>query len=140
MKTYGSQIGTGLTALLSWGMLVALADVCRGNPQGDIDAIWNDPVFKKQFIAGYGINSEIEPRVTPDEVSVLEKIRPLMAENLPKAEESLRKQMKRIAPRCWTSLWRASSSSRDKWTEALASYRKAVESSRASVAPGATWV
>ena len=39
--------------------------------------IWNDPVFKKQFIASYGINSEIEPRVTAEEIAILEKIRPL---------------------------------------------------------------
>ena len=56
--------------------------------------IWNDPVFKKQFIASYGINSEIEPRVTAEEIAILEKIRPLMAEDLKKAEGSLRKQIK----------------------------------------------
>jgi tetratricopeptide (TPR) repeat protein len=60
----------------------------------DTDAIWNDPVFKKQFIGGYGINSEVEPRVTPEEVTLLEKLRPLMASDLGKAEESLKKQMK----------------------------------------------
>lgn len=56
--------------------------------------IWNDPVFKQQFIASYGIHSEIEPRVTPEEVAILEKIRPMMAEDLPKAESSLRRQIK----------------------------------------------
>ena len=61
------------------------------------DAIWNDPVFKKQFIGGYGINADVEPRVTPEEVAVLEKLRPLMASDLGKAEESLRKQLK---PEC----------------------------------------
>ena len=56
--------------------------------------IWNDPVFKKQFIASYGVNSEVEPRVTAEEVAVLEKIRPLMAEDLKKAEGMLRRQIK----------------------------------------------
>ena len=56
--------------------------------------IWNDPVFKKQFIASYGINSEVEPRVTAEEIAVLEKIRPLMAEDLKKAEGVLRRQIK----------------------------------------------
>ena len=64
--------------------------------QPELD-IWNDPVFQKQFIAGYGINSEIEPRVMPEEVAILEKVRPLMAEDLPKAEVMLKKQMK---PEC----------------------------------------
>jgi len=57
-------------------------------------SIWNDPVFKKQFIASYGINSEVEPRVTAEEIAVLEKIRPLMAEDLKKAEGALRRQIK----------------------------------------------
>ena len=61
--------------------------------QPELD-IWNDPVFQKQFIAGYGTNSEIEPRVTPEEVAILEKIRPLMADDMPKAEVSLKRQMK----------------------------------------------
>ncbi len=67
------------------------AKVQSQEPGGDI---WNDPVFKKQFIASYGINSEVEPRVTAEEIAVLEKIRPLMAEDLPKAESSLRRQVK----------------------------------------------
>ena len=49
-------------------------------PQGDVTEIWDDPVFKRQFVAGYGINADVEPRVSPDEVEVLEKIRPLMAQ------------------------------------------------------------
>lgn len=56
-------------------------------------SLWNDPVFKKQFVAGYGINSEVEPRVTPEEIALLEKIRPLMAEDLKKAEGALRRQI-----------------------------------------------
>ncbi len=69
---------------------LCLADV----PSNDVAAIWNDETFQKQFIAGYGFNAEIEPRVTPEEVAILEKIRPLMADDLPKAETTLRKQMK----------------------------------------------
>jgi tetratricopeptide (TPR) repeat protein len=60
----------------------------------ELEAIFKDPTFKKQFIAGYGVNSEIEPRVTPDEVKILDKVRPLMASDLPKAAETLRKAMK----------------------------------------------
>jgi tetratricopeptide (TPR) repeat protein len=60
----------------------------------DLRAIWSDPTFQKQFIGAYGINADIEPRVTPDEVKLLEKVRPLMADNLPKAEATLAKSMK----------------------------------------------
>src|SRR5262245_34707704 len=44
----------------------------------ELAGIWEDPVFKRQFVASYGVNAEIEPRVTPEEVAILEKIRPLM--------------------------------------------------------------
>lgn len=45
----------------------------------EIAAIWRSPGFQKQFVGSYGINAEIEPRVSPEEVALLEKVRPLMA-------------------------------------------------------------
>ena len=93
--------------------------------QPELD-IWNDPVFQKQFIAGYGINSEIEPRVTPEEVAILEKVRPLMAEDLPRAEVMLKKQRK---PECSAILdftLGGIQFQQDKMVEALDNYRKAV--------------
>ena len=62
--------------------------------QTDIEALWKDATFKKHFVAAYGINSEVEPRVTSDEIAILEKLRPIMAEDLPKAELTLKKLMK----------------------------------------------
>jgi tetratricopeptide (TPR) repeat protein len=73
---------------------LAVPSICRGDEKSDIAAIWNDPTFKKQFIGAYGINADVEPRVTQDEVKILEKIRPLMADDLPKAEAALVKAMK----------------------------------------------
>jgi hypothetical protein len=64
-------------------LILALAGTCRAASPGELAAIWDDPVFQKQFIAGYGINADIEPRVTPEEIALLEKVRPLMADNLP---------------------------------------------------------
>ncbi len=104
---------------------LALAGVGRAS-QTEIEAIWNDPVFKKQFIAAYGINSEIEPRVTPEEVEILEKIRPLMATDLPQAEEQLQKEMK---PDCSAILDFTLGGIRfqqDEMDAALANYRTAV--------------
>jgi tetratricopeptide (TPR) repeat protein len=43
-----------------------------------IEAMWADPAFQKAFIGSYGINAEIEPRVTPAELKLLEKVRPLL--------------------------------------------------------------
>ncbi len=67
----------------------ALLAVLAATARADIPDIWNDPVFQKQFIGTYGINAEIEPRVTPKEVELLEEIRPLMADNLSEAEAIL---------------------------------------------------
>jgi tetratricopeptide (TPR) repeat protein len=92
---------------------------------GDLDAIWKDPIFQKQFVAGYGINAEIEPRISPDEVKILEKIRPLMANDLPKAEESLRKLMK---PDCSATLDFTLGNiqfQQERMADALETYRKA---------------
>ena len=68
------------TRSLAEGGLVLVALLAgHARAQDEIADLWNDPTFKKQFVASYGINSEIEPRVTPEEVALLEKIRPLMA-------------------------------------------------------------
>ncbi|MBI3847889.1 MAG: tetratricopeptide repeat protein [Planctomycetes bacterium] len=84
----------GTVALLSGVAAATLSDDCRADTKSDVDAIWNDPIFKKQFIAGYGINADVEPRVTSDEVALLEKLRPLMADNLPRAESTLKEKLK----------------------------------------------
>lgn len=89
-------------------------------------AIWNDPAFQKSFVAGYGVNAEIEPRVMPEEVKTLEKIRPLMANDLPKAQTTLQKEMK---PDCSAVLDFTLGGiyfQQDKLDEALANYQKAV--------------
>lgn len=119
-----------MKSLLPFLLVLTLAAPCRAGDQADtagVAAIWNDPAFQKAFIAGYGINSEIEPRVTPEEVKILEKIRPLMAEDLPKAEETLKKQMK---PDCSAILDFTLGGIRfqqEKTGEALDNYKKAVE-------------
>jgi len=117
----------GITTRVLTQTAAAATEPCReplmSQPEADI---WNDPVFKKQFIAGYGINSEIEPRVTPDEVTILDKIRPLMVNDLSRAEVMLKKQMK---PECSAILdftLGGIQFQQNKMIEALDSYRKAV--------------
>jgi tetratricopeptide (TPR) repeat protein len=62
----------------------------------DLTALWRDPVFQRQFVGAYGIDAEVEPRVTPEEVKVLEKVRPLLAaDDLAGAEAVLRRYLKR---------------------------------------------
>jgi tetratricopeptide (TPR) repeat protein len=106
--------------------LLALGSLARAQGELDLSAIWKDPTFQKQFVGTYGINADIEPRVTTDEVAVLEKVRPLMGTDLPKAEQTLRKLMK---PDCSAILDFTLGSldfQQDKLVEAQASYEKAV--------------
>ncbi|MBK7644439.1 MAG: tetratricopeptide repeat protein [Planctomycetes bacterium] len=106
--------------------LAVPAALASAQAELDLSAIWKDPTFQKQFVGTYGINPDIEPRVTPDEVKVLEKIRPLMGNDLPKAEEALRKLMK---PDCSAVLDFTLGSidfQQDKIDDALANYEKAV--------------
>ena len=77
------------------GLILAAGAAAQESARGTIESIWNDPTFQRQFVAAYGVNAEIEPRVTLDEFGILEKVRPLMAANdLAKAEAALKKAMK----------------------------------------------
>lgn len=94
---------------------------------GNIKEIWNDPTFQKQFVAGYGVNAEIEPRISSEEAVILEKIRPLMADNLSKAKVTLEKLMK---PDCTATLDYTLASiafEQNNMSEAMQHYQRAVE-------------
>lgn len=97
--------------------------------QNELEAIWRDPIFKKQFIGAYGINAEVEPRIKPDEVATLEKVRPLMekAEDLPKAEEMLKGRIKPDSSAILDVTLAGIQFQQDKVTDALATYQRAVE-------------
>jgi tetratricopeptide (TPR) repeat protein len=114
-------------ALAVCATCIAFAGVGRATGQNDAADLWKDPTFQKQFVGSYGINSEIEPRVTPDEVKILEKIRPQMGEDLPQAESTLRKAMK---PGCSAMLdfnLASIQAQQDRMTDALGNYQRAVE-------------
>ena len=38
------------------------------------EELWNDPGFQKQFLGSYGINSDLEPRITNVEREQMQKI------------------------------------------------------------------
>ena len=88
--------------------------------------IWNNPDFKKEFIAYYGINAEVEPRIMPEEVAILEKIRPLMADDLPKAEGALKNRMKPDCSAILDFTLGGIQFQQDKMNDALGNYQKAV--------------
>ncbi|HTE06382.1 MAG TPA: tetratricopeptide repeat protein [Planctomycetota bacterium] len=114
-------------AALAALLLLRPSALGRDDQPLDLRALWNDPTFQKQFVAGYGVNAEIEPRVAPDEVKTLEAIRPLMAEDLAGAEAELLDRMK---PGCSAMLDYTLASIQfqlDRYDEARANYEKAVE-------------
>jgi len=118
-----------LVLLLSGAALVApLCGGARADGPSDVDvaAIWKDPTFQKQFIAGYGFNADVEPRVTPDEVKLLEQVRPLMANDLPKAEATLKGKMKADSSAILDFTLGGIEFQQERMADALENYRKAV--------------
>jgi len=107
-------------------LVLALSGAARADGPADLAAVWNNPVFQKQFIGAYGINADVEPRVTPDEVKLLEKVRPLMADQLPKAEATLAKGIKPDGSAILDFTLGGIQFQQDKMVDALRNYRKAV--------------
>lgn len=104
--------------------LLALAGTAGANDA--VNEIWKDPNFQKQFLGTYGMNAEVEPRVTPEEVKVLEKLLPLMSTDLPKAEKLLESSLKPTSSAMLDFTLGSIHFQQDKMIEALDSYRKAV--------------
>jgi tetratricopeptide (TPR) repeat protein len=92
--TLTSRIGR-LATMVAIVVGTGVVGTASADTEADIAKIWADPAFQKAFVGSYGVNAEIEPRVTPAEVKLLEKIRPLMEKNdLAAAEELIKKGMK----------------------------------------------
>jgi tetratricopeptide (TPR) repeat protein len=91
-----------------------------------VAAMWDSPEFQKQFVGSYGINSEVEPRILPEEVAVLEKIRPLMSDSLPQAEAALGELVKPESSAILDVTLAGIQFQQDKLPEALGNYQRAV--------------
>jgi tetratricopeptide (TPR) repeat protein len=63
------------------------------NESWDLD-IWRDPAFRKSFLGSYGINAEIEPRVTTIEREQMEKVLELMDKSMGSALKFLLRSTK----------------------------------------------
>jgi tetratricopeptide (TPR) repeat protein len=132
--TFGSGSSPGrfraprnlLRACLGASLVGALALPCPAQRSSELDAIWDDPVFQKQFVGAYGINAEVEPRVTLDEIELLEEIRPLMARDLPKAEAALAKAIEPESSAILDFTLGGIQFQQDELDAALANYHKAV--------------
>jgi tetratricopeptide (TPR) repeat protein len=110
-------------ALLAVALLVPAR---AGDIPPEVAALWKDPAFQKAFVAGYGVNAEIEPRVTASEIKILEKVRPLMAEDLPAAEEALKDEIEDDGSAMLDYTLGGIQFQQDKLDEARANFEKAV--------------
>jgi tetratricopeptide (TPR) repeat protein len=67
--------------LLTAGLLAAASAIGATNANDAAGlSIWRDPAFQKDFLGSYGMRADVEPRVTPAELQLLEQVRLLMAE------------------------------------------------------------
>lgn len=94
--------------------------------QPSLALIWNDPGFQKSFIGGYGINPDIEPRISQDDMALLELTRQLMADELPAAETLLRQSVKPDSSAILDLTLGGALFQQDKLDDALTNYRNAI--------------
>ncbi len=92
----------------------------------DLAAMWSDPGFQKSFIGGYGINADVEPRISQDDMALLELVRQLMADSLPAAEALLRDSVRPESSATLDLTLGGTRLQQDKLPEALDNYRSAV--------------
>ena len=107
------------------GLLLGASVHAQQSPE--IEALWKDPGFQKQFVGGYGINPDVEPRVTSDEVEVLEKLRPLMGDNkLAEAEKLLKEEIQPESSAILDFTLGSIQFQQERMNDALENYEKAV--------------
>jgi tetratricopeptide (TPR) repeat protein len=70
-------------------VVIALAATETAADDADVRAIWNSDEFKKAFIGSYGIDSDVEPPIGPDDRLLLQKVQPLLESDPARAEQML---------------------------------------------------
>ncbi len=80
-----SPIGTAVVLLLLATRPLAAGAPSRAEPL----ALWDDPQFQRRFLGSYGVQAEVEPRVTAVEREQLEKLMPLMGSDPDEAARQL---------------------------------------------------
>ncbi len=77
------------TIMMAALLLLAAVPGALAQATDEIDRIWSDPEFKKAFVGTYGIHPDIEPKLGPEERTLLEKIYPLMSSDPAAAKQEL---------------------------------------------------
>ena len=93
----------------------------------ELRAIWEDPSFQKSVVAGFGVNPEVEPRISTDDMALLELVRQLMPEELKGAEALLRGSIRDDTSAVLDLTLGGVQYQQDRPDEALSNYRRAVE-------------
>ncbi len=93
----------------------------------DLRAIWSDPVFQKSFVAGFGVNPEVEPRISTDDMALLELVRQLMPDELRAAEALLKGSIRDDSCAVLDLTLGGVQYQQDRPDEALVNYRRAAE-------------
>jgi tetratricopeptide (TPR) repeat protein len=88
------RVGAVLAVLLAGAGIAASPERPEAEPEPAGLTLWDDPAFRKQVIGSYGIHSELEPGMDPDEQERLEKILPLLASDPDAALRELTKAVK----------------------------------------------
>lgn len=92
-------------------------------------SIWDEELFQKQFLASYGANAEIEPRVSAVEHEQMQKVMDIMSDgdDMEKAINQLRKYTKDSSSAIFDFTIGNLYFQQDNLEEALAWYDKAIE-------------
>lgn len=80
----------------AWCLVAALARVgasLAGAPP-EPPPPWTDPSFQKSFLGTYGVRSELEPQVTPEDTAILEEIYPIIPADPAEAARRLEAAMR----------------------------------------------
>ncbi len=83
MRRPASLVGCLLAIVFALSLPVAAQNA-------DLARLWKNPVFKKKLLGSYGINSEIEPPASPEEMSDYEKIVNLIPTDPKEAERLIK--------------------------------------------------
>ncbi len=74
-----------LVIFLSQSMPVWLAG--QATVRNPVSDLWTDPIWGDRFVGSYAFLPDVEPRITPEDRDLLEEVKPLVPNNIPKAIE-----------------------------------------------------
>jgi tetratricopeptide (TPR) repeat protein len=122
------HVAAFVTAALAAAPALAVDDAPAPSMQvapPSLSAVWDDPSFQRSFVGGYGISPDVEPRVSPDDLALLELVRQLMPDDLPAAEALLKGSIGQDASAVLDLTLGGVQFQQDRLDDALASYRTA---------------